>query len=70
MAFWDVLTEVLILLAGALVLGAVFERLRQSAILGYLLAGMLLGPADRLSGVRARILLMRSPSWVYHCFCL
>ncbi len=44
MAFWEVLTEVLILLAGALVLGAVFERFRQSAILGYLLAGLLLGP--------------------------
>ncbi len=44
MAFWNVLTEVLILLAGALVLGAVFEHFRQSAILGYLLAGLLLGP--------------------------
>lgn len=42
--FWNVLTDVLILLAAALVLGAVFERFRQSAILGYLLAGLLLGP--------------------------
>lgn len=51
MAFWEVLTEVLILLAGALVLGAVFERLRQSAILGYLLAGLLLGPTGPLQWV-------------------
>ena len=42
--FWNVLTDILILLAGALVLGAVFEHFRQSAILGYLLAGLLLGP--------------------------
>jgi CPA2 family monovalent cation:H+ antiporter-2 len=42
--FWNQLTEILILLAGALVLGAVFEHFRQSAILGYLLAGLLLGP--------------------------
>ncbi len=44
MQFWNVLTEILILLAGALVLGAVFEHFKQSAILGYLLAGLLLGP--------------------------
>ena len=44
MPFWSVLTEILILLAAALVLGAVFEHFRQSAILGYLLAGLLLGP--------------------------
>lgn len=43
-AVWNVLAAVLILLAGALVAGVVFERLKQSAILGYLLAGTLLGP--------------------------
>ncbi len=53
MPFWEALTEVLILLAGALVLGAVFERLRQSAILGYLLAGLLLGPGGPLKWVQA-----------------
>ena len=41
---WSVLFQILILLAGALVLGFLFERLRQSAILGYLLAGTLMGP--------------------------
>ena len=44
MTFWSGLTDVLVLLAGALVLGALMEHLRQSAILGYLLAGLLLGP--------------------------
>jgi CPA2 family monovalent cation:H+ antiporter-2 len=41
---WQILLHVLSLLLAALVLGAVCERLRQSAILGYLLAGTLLGP--------------------------
>jgi len=41
---WDLFLGVLVLLTTALVLGAMCERLRQSAILGYLLAGTLLGP--------------------------
>jgi CPA2 family monovalent cation:H+ antiporter-2 len=41
---WTILFDVLLLLSAALVLGAICERLRQSAILGYLLAGILLGP--------------------------
>lgn len=41
---WQVLSEILILLAGALTLGAIAERLRQSAIVGYLVAGMIVGP--------------------------
>ncbi len=44
MTEWQVLLDVLILLAAALVLGAVCERLRQSAIVGYLAAGALVGP--------------------------
>lgn len=44
MDLWSSLLDVIILLGAALVLGAVFERFRQSAILGYLLAGTLLGP--------------------------
>jgi len=36
--------DVLVLLAGALVAGAVFERLKQSSLVGYLLAGVLIGP--------------------------
>ena len=41
---WAVLFQLLALLATALVIGMLFERFRQSAILGYLIAGMLLGP--------------------------
>lgn len=41
---WTVLLDVLILLLTAIVLGSLFERLKQSALLGYLIAGTLLGP--------------------------
>ena len=41
---WSLLSDVLVLLAAAFILGAVCERLRQSAVLGYLVAGTLLGP--------------------------
>lgn len=44
MDFWPILLDIGILLGVAFVLGALCERLRQSALLGYLLAGMLLGP--------------------------
>ncbi len=44
MDLWTALLDVLILLFAALALGALCERLRQNAILGYLLAGTLLGP--------------------------
>ncbi|MFM7051279.1 MAG: cation:proton antiporter [Planctomycetota bacterium] len=38
------LVDILVLLAAALALGMLAERLRQSAILGYLVAGTLVGP--------------------------
>ena len=41
---WHLLTDVLILLAAALLLGTVAEALKQSAIVGYLLAGAVVGP--------------------------
>ncbi len=41
---WDVLRDVLVLLAVALLLGTIAERLGQSVIVGYLFAGMLVGP--------------------------
>jgi CPA2 family monovalent cation:H+ antiporter-2 len=41
---WTALLDVLILLLTAMLLGALCERLKQSAIIGYLLAGTLLGP--------------------------
>ncbi len=44
MSFWEIVIDILVLLTAALVLGTVAELLRQSAILGYLVAGMLVGP--------------------------
>ena len=44
MDLWSALFSILVLLSAALVLGVLCERLRQSPILGYLLAGTLLGP--------------------------
>ncbi len=44
MNLWTSLLDVLILLATAMLFGALLERLKQNAILGYLLAGTLLGP--------------------------
>ncbi len=41
---WNVLWDILVLLAMALVLGTVAERLHQSVIVGYLIAGALVGP--------------------------
>ena len=44
MGVWGVLWDVLVLLAMALLLGTTVERLGQSAIVGYLIAGTLVGP--------------------------
>ncbi len=44
MDMWDLLFDVLVLLIAALFFGVVCERLKQSPILGYLVAGTLLGP--------------------------
>jgi len=44
MDIWRFLMEVVLLLGGAFVLGALAQRLRQSPIVGYLLAGTLVGP--------------------------
>ena len=41
---WELLLELVATLAGAFVLGAIFERLRINAIFGYLVCGMILGP--------------------------
>jgi monovalent cation:H+ antiporter-2, CPA2 family len=44
MDIWETLAKLVLLLAVALVLGAAAQRLKQSAIVGYLLAGTVLGP--------------------------
>jgi CPA2 family monovalent cation:H+ antiporter-2 len=49
---WEVLFEIVVLLAGCLAAGAVFARLKQSPLVGYLVAGMLLGGPGSLGVVR------------------
>ncbi len=44
MESWGILLDILILLGTALALGTLAEQLKQNAIVGYLLAGMLVGP--------------------------
>ena len=44
MSIWETLADILILLSAGFVLGAICQRLKQSAVIGYLLAGLLLGP--------------------------
>lgn len=44
MDMWFLIMEIVLLLGLAFVLGAVAQRLKQSAIVGYLLAGAILGP--------------------------
>ncbi|MEZ6067887.1 MAG: cation:proton antiporter [Planctomycetaceae bacterium] len=41
---WHSVADALVLLAAALLCGTLAERLRQSAIVGYLAAGVLVGP--------------------------
>jgi len=45
MDFWILILNIVVLLALALLFGMILERLKQSAILGYLAAGALLGPS-------------------------
>ena len=44
MGIWQLLLDVVILLGAGALLGALFERAGQSALVGYLIAGALLGP--------------------------
>ncbi len=44
MEFWNLLMQILLLLVTAFLMGALAERLKQSPIIGYLLAGILIGP--------------------------
>lgn len=43
-SIWDVFLNLDVLLILAVLLGAVFERFRLSAVIGYLVAGMIIGP--------------------------
>jgi CPA2 family monovalent cation:H+ antiporter-2 len=44
MDIWRFLMEMVLLLGGAFILGALAQRLRQSPIVGYLLTGTIVGP--------------------------
>ena len=44
MDLWYFIMELVMLLGGAFLLGALAQRLRQSPFVGYLLAGAILGP--------------------------
>jgi CPA2 family monovalent cation:H+ antiporter-2 len=44
METWNIISHILILLVAALVLGTVATKLRQNAIIGYIFAGMIVGP--------------------------
>ncbi|MBC2714534.1 MAG: sodium:proton exchanger [Desulfobacteraceae bacterium] len=44
MEFWNLLMQILLLLVTAFLMGVLAERLKQSPIIGYLFAGILIGP--------------------------
>ena len=44
MEFWNLLMQILLLLVTAFLMGVLAERLKQSPIIGYLFAGVLIGP--------------------------
>lgn len=50
---WSILFDIIVLLSSALVLGAICVRLRQSPLVGYLLAGMFLGGPGGIGAVRS-----------------
>ncbi|GIX00997.1 MAG: potassium transporter Kef [Pirellulaceae bacterium] len=56
-ADWSLLQEILTLLLAAIVVGAIAEQLKQSVVVGYLIAGMLVGP-NVLGGVQMQSTLM------------
>ena len=45
MALYSIITDILIVLAAALILGEVFERFRLPSVVGEILSGMIIGPA-------------------------
>lgn len=53
MDLWTILRDVVLLLGASLILGGVCLRLRQSPLLGYLLAGMVLGGPGSLALVQS-----------------
>ena len=56
---WNILGEVLLLVGSAVAMGVVLEAVGISAIIGYLLAGVLLGPSRGDKDILARTLPVR-----------
>lgn len=54
MELWTVLGNVVILLGASLIVGGLFSRFGQSPIVGYLLAGMLLGGPGSIHAVKSQ----------------
>ena len=54
MDVWHILSDIVILLAGALLVGGLFSRLGQSPLVGYLLAGMILGGPGSLGAIKSK----------------
>jgi len=50
---WDLLLEIVVLMGAALIVGSIFARLGQSPMLGYLLAGMLVGAPGGIEFVKS-----------------
>lgn len=53
MDLWTLLGDIVVLLASSLLLGAIFSRLGQSPLVGYLLAGMVLGGPGSIQLVKS-----------------
>jgi CPA2 family monovalent cation:H+ antiporter-2 len=53
MDLWTILSDIVILLAASLLLGGIMSKIGQSPLVGYLLAGMLLGGPGSVGAVRS-----------------
>ena len=53
MELWNILSDIVILLAASLLLGGLFSRFGQSPLVGYLLAGMILGGPGSVHAIRS-----------------
>lgn len=54
MESWTVLSDIVILLIGSLLLGGIFSRLGQSPLVGYLVAGMILGGPGSVGAIQSQ----------------
>jgi len=53
MDIWQILADIVILLGGAVLVGGIFARMGQSPLVGYLIAGMLLGGGGSLGVIQS-----------------